>query len=99
MLNPRLTSFPCKFTNQLSKQSLRSVRLRTSPDALASDEGQRAHYQSILPILMNSHLGWYSWVFIAGHLFGVFTGIIYSNGYRRPAAAYLAEKLHAETSR
>ncbi len=68
-------------------------------EGLASDEGQLAHYQSILPILMNSHLGWYSWGFIAGHLFGGFTGIIYSNGYRRPAAAYLAEKLHAETSR
>ena len=66
---------------------------------LASDEGQLAHYQKILPLLMSSHLGWYSWGFIAGHLFGGFTGIIYQNGYRRPAAMYLAHTLQAGGSR
>ncbi|HVA00550.1 MAG TPA: cellulase family glycosylhydrolase [Terriglobia bacterium] len=66
---------------------------------LASDEGQLAHYQKILPILMNSHLGWYSWGFIVGHLFGGFTGIIYQNGYRRPAAMYLARTLRSGAPR
>lgn len=68
-------------------------------ERLATDAGQLAHYEKVLPVLMNSHLGWYSWGFVVGHLFGGFTGIIYQNGYRRPAAMYLAKTLRSASTR
>ena len=68
-------------------------------ESLASDEGQLQHYQKFLPLLMQSHLGWYSWGFITGHLFGGFVDIIDPNGYRRPAAVYLQQTLRAEAGK
>ncbi len=62
-------------------------------ERLATDEGQLDHYRRILPVLMESGLGWYSWGFVSGQMFGTFTHIIHPDGYRRPAAMFLEETL------
>jgi hypothetical protein len=66
---------------------------RHGEERLSSDEGQLRHYEATLPILLNSGIGWYSWGFIVGGMFTPFTDILYPNGYRRPAAAYLEQNL------
>jgi hypothetical protein len=92
------------FANQTGKPLLITECLANTNDwltvfgdeNLANDAGQLAHYQKFLPLLMQSHLGWYSWGFITGHLFGGFVDIIDPNGYRRPAAVYLQRILSTE---
>ncbi|NWG14123.1 MAG: hypothetical protein HXY20_11375 [Acidobacteria bacterium] len=64
-------------------------------ERLATDEGQLDHYRRILPLLMDSGLGWYSWGFVSGQMFGTFTHIVHPDGYRRPAAMFLEETLRA----
>ena len=65
-------------------------------ERLSTDEAQLEHYRGILPILVESHLGWYSWGFITGNVFGAFVDIINPSGYRRPAAMYLEQVLKGE---
>jgi len=62
-------------------------------ERLSTDEAQLQHYQATVPILLESGIGWYSWGFVAGGMFSPFTDILLDNGYRRPAAAYLEERL------
>ncbi|MEW5979655.1 MAG: hypothetical protein AB1898_27975 [Acidobacteriota bacterium] len=62
-------------------------------ERLSNDEGQLQHYEQILPIIQRSGMGWYSWGFVVGRMFTPFTDILYSNGYRRPAAVYLEQQL------
>ena len=65
-------------------------------ERLSTDAGQLEHYRQILPILVESRLGWYSWGFITGNVFGAFVDIINPSGYRRPAAMYLEQILKGE---
>lgn len=67
--------------------------VRHGEESRSSDEAQLRHYQDTLPRILKSGLGWYSWGFIAGHLFTPFTDILYPNGYRRPAAVYLESQI------
>jgi peptidoglycan/xylan/chitin deacetylase (PgdA/CDA1 family) len=62
-------------------------------ERLSTDEAQLRHYETTVPILQGSGMGWYSWGFVAGGMFSPFTDIILPNGYRRPAAVYLEEQL------
>jgi peptidoglycan/xylan/chitin deacetylase (PgdA/CDA1 family) len=62
-------------------------------ERLSTDEAQLRHYETTVPILLGGGMGWYSWGFVAGGMFSPFTDIILPNGYRRPAAVYLEERL------
>jgi len=66
-----------------------------SPDfpGLASDEKQLAHYRKVLPVLINSPVGWIAWGMIINRTFDPYTDIFYPNGQPRPAAIYLEKTL------
>jgi len=60
---------------------------------LASDEGQLAHYQKVLPVLLKSPIGWMAWGMVISRDFDPFTDIFYPDGHPRPAAVYLEKML------
>jgi len=60
---------------------------------LASDEGQLAHYQKVLPVLLKSPIGWMAWGLVISRDFDPFCDIFYPDGHPRPAAVYLEEML------
>jgi hypothetical protein len=62
-------------------------------ERLSTDESQLRHYQQNLPIVLGAGIGWYAWGGVAGSGFTPFTDLIFPNGYRRPAAEYLANTL------
>jgi Cellulase (glycosyl hydrolase family 5) len=62
-------------------------------EKLATDEGQLDHYQRVLPVLLESQIGWMGWGLIVGRIFNPYCDIFYSNGYPRPAALYLERML------
>ena len=66
-----------------------------SPDfgKLASDEGQLAHYQKVLPVLLKSPIGWMAWGMVISRDFDPFTDIFFPDGHPRPAAVYLEKML------
>ncbi len=72
-----------------------------SPDfgTVASDEKQLEHYQSVLPVLMKSPLGWMAWGMVISRNFDPFTDIFYPNGHPRPAALFLERTLKEERLR
>lgn len=61
---------------------------------LSRDDGQLSHYRENLPRILESGFGWYSWGLVVGNLFATSCDIVYPNGYKRPAAAYLQAMLH-----
>ena len=62
-------------------------------EALSSDEGQLAHYRKLLPILVDSPIGWLGWGMIVSRVNFPFLDILYPNGHPRPAAIYLEKML------
>jgi hypothetical protein len=61
--------------------------------AAATDEAQLAHYRDVLPVLVNSPIGWIGWGMVISHDFDPYTDIFYPNGIPRPAAVFLEESL------
>ena len=64
---------------------------------LARDDGQLAHYRQNLPLIMEGGFGWYSWGSVVGNLFASSCDIVYPNGFKRPAAAYMQAMLDGDT--
>lgn len=64
---------------------------------LSRDDGQLAHYRENLPKILESGFGWYSWGLVVGNLFATSCDIVYPNGFKRPAAAYLQAMLDGDT--
>lgn len=56
---------------------------------------QLRHYKEVLPILMNSHIGWISFGLVARRTAGPSLAIFSSDGQPRPAGAYLEKTLKA----
>jgi hypothetical protein len=65
-------------------------------ESLATDQGQLEHYQKVLPILMDSPIGWMAWGLVVGRIFDSYTDIFYANGHPRPAAHYLERTLKGQ---
>jgi len=65
---------------------------------LARDDGQLAHYRAVLPEILAGGFGWYSWGGVVGNLFASSCDIVYPNGYKRPAGAYLQAMLAGDTA-
>jgi len=64
---------------------------------LSRDDGQLAHYRENLPKILESGFGWYSWGLVVGNLFAASCDIVYPNGFKRPAAAYLQAMLEGDS--
>ena len=60
---------------------------------LSRDDGQLMHYRQNVPKILESGFGWYSWGLVVGNLFATSCDIVYPNGFKRPAAAYLQAML------
>jgi len=63
---------------------------------LSRDDGQLMHYRENLPRVLDSGAGWYSWGLVVGNLFAASTDIVYPNGFKRPAGAYLQAMLEED---
>jgi hypothetical protein len=63
---------------------------------MATDEAQLAHYRDVLPVLVQSPIGWIGWGMVISRDFDPFTDIFYPNGIPRPAALYLERTLKTE---
>jgi hypothetical protein len=81
-------------TETLAKWDFGTADFGKKPSA----EMQLAHYQRVLPVLMNSHIGWVSFGLVGSKEEGPdpFIAILTSDGRPRPAALYL-EKILKES--
>jgi len=91
-----------EFKEKSNKQILITETLANwdfgKPDfgAMATDEAQLAHYRDVLPVLVQSPIGWIGWGMVISRDFDPFTDIFYPNGIPRPAALYLERTLKTE---
>jgi hypothetical protein len=75
-------------------ETLANFRFRPyDVEHIGTDEGQLAHYKKLMPVMMESPIGWMAWGLVVGRIFDSYTDLYYANGHPRPAARYLQQML------
>ncbi len=65
----------------------------------ATDEQQLRHYERTLPIVMSNGVSWFLWELMVGNSPFACCGLLYPNGYKRPAAWLIQAALRPELRR
>jgi len=64
-----------------------------------TDEQQLRYYERALPVVMQSGAGWFLWELMVGNSPFACCGLLYPNGYKRPAAWLIQAALRPELRR